>query len=75
MKDKQPPQTFPADAETINALVDGMGALIICLANQMNPEQKQRLASDLARLSASATASGKTIQGRLIADLSRAAGM
>jgi len=75
-KDNTPnnlPETFPLDAQTINAIVDGMGALVICLAKQMPPKAKAELASDLARLSASSTASGRPIVGRLIADLSRAA--
>jgi hypothetical protein len=67
------PDSFPPDAETINAIVDGLGALVICLAKQMPPKAKAELASDLARLSASSTASGRPIVGRLIGDLSRAA--
>lgn len=67
------PNTFPVNAETINALVDGMGALVMCLAKQMPAEGKAQLAGDLARLSANATASGNTVVGRLINDLSRAA--
>ena len=69
------PDTFPADAETINALVDAMGALVMCLAKRLPPEDKAGLASDLARLSANTTASGRPIVGRLIGDLSRAASM
>lgn len=69
------PDTFPPDAETINAIVDGMGALVMCLAKHMPPEVKADLATDLARLSASATASGRPVVGRLMNDLSRAAAM
>jgi hypothetical protein len=71
----QLPEAFPADAETINALVDAMGALVMCLAKHMPPEVKAELASDLARLSANSTASGRPIVGRLMSDLSRAASM
>lgn len=69
------PDTFPPDAETINAIVDGMGALVMCLAKHMPPPVKAELAADLARLSASATASGRPVVGRLMNDLSRAAAL
>ena len=71
----QLPETFPADAEAINAIVDAMGALVICLAKRMPSEAKAALASDLARLSANSTASGRPLVGRLIGDLSRAASL
>ena len=73
--DDQLPSTFAADAETINALVDAMGALVMCLTKHMPPEVKDELASDLARLSANSTASGRPIVGRLMGDLSRAAAL
>ena len=67
------PNALPVNAETINALVDAMGALVMCLAKQMPPEVKDEVARDLARLSANATARGRPVVGRLIGDLSRAA--
>jgi hypothetical protein len=73
MNENTTPQPLPADAESINAIVDALGALVICLAKQMPAEAKDALASDLARLSATATATGKTAVGRLMGDLSRAA--
>ena len=69
------PDAFPADAETMNALVDAMGALVMCLTKRMPLEDKAALALDLARLSANSTASGRPMVGRLIGDLSRAASM
>lgn len=72
-QDQQLPDSFPADADTINAIVDALGALVICLAKRLPPEDKAGLAGDLARLSANSTASGRPIVGRLIGDLSRAA--
>ena len=69
------PQKFAADSETMNALVDAMGALVMCMAKHMSPEVKAELASDLARLSANSTASGRPIVGRLMNDLSRAAAL
>lgn len=67
------PDTLPANAETINAIVDSMGALVMCLTRHMPAEVKDALARDLARLSANATASGQPVVGRLMGDLSRAA--
>lgn len=72
-QDDQLPETFPPNADTINAVIDAMGALVICLAKHMPPQVKDELARDLARLSANSTASGRPIVGRLIGDLSRAA--
>lgn len=72
-KNNQITDAFPADAETINAVVEAMGALVICLCRHLPAEAKQGIASDLARLSASATATGRPIVGRLMGDLSRAA--
>lgn len=67
------PESFPVNAESINTIVDGMGALVLCLTRHMPLDAKNALASDLARLSASATASGRPMFGRLMGDLSRAA--
>ena len=48
MNENQPlPETLPADADTINAIVDAMGALVICLAKRMPAEDKTALARDL----------------------------
>lgn len=74
-KKDQLPTTFKADAETLNAIVDAMGGLVMCLTRHMPPEVKAELASDLARLSANSTASGRPIVGRLMGDLSRAAAL
>lgn len=69
------PDAFPADADTINALVDAMGGLVMCLAKRLPAEDKTALAIDLAKLSANSTASGRPLVGRLMGDLSRAAAM
>lgn len=67
------PEAFEPNAETLNAMVDAMGALVMCLAKHMPAQVKGELAGDLARLSANATASGRPVVGRLMGDLSRAA--
>ena len=65
----------PANSEAMNALVDAMGALTMCIARQLTPEQKAGLAQDLARLSAQMHATGQVASGRVLADISRAASL
>lgn len=73
---KEPEQhTQPDNAEAMNALVDAMGALTMCIARQLTPEQKSALALDLARLSAQMHATGQVASGRVLADISRAASL
>jgi hypothetical protein len=74
-ENNQLPDTFAADADTINAVIDAMGGLVMCMAKHMPPDVKAALASDLARLSANSTASGRPLVGRLMSDLSRAAAL
>ena len=64
---------MPMTAETVVAIVDTMGALVACLMADMSKEQRARMAANLARFSAQATATGNVLSGRLIADLSRLA--
>lgn len=64
---------LPMNADTLNAMVDAMGALTMCLAKQLSPQQKAGLAQDLARLSAQMHATGNVASGRLLSDISRAA--
>jgi 16S rRNA C1402 (ribose-2'-O) methylase RsmI len=66
-------EQLPMNADTLNAMVDAMGALTMCLARQLTPTQKAGLAQDLARLSASMHATGNVATGRLLSDISRAA--
>jgi hypothetical protein len=61
------------DAQTINAIVDAIGAMVLCLSNRMTPEDKALFVQEMARLSANATASGNPLAGRLLNDISRAA--
>lgn len=72
-KDEMPPQKLPVDADTLNAITDAMGALALCLARQLTPEQRAGMARNLAQLAAREHASGNVMQGRLMSDLSRAA--
>lgn len=68
-------QPLPLTAETVNAIVDALGALTMCLSKQLAPEQKAALAHDLARLSAQMHATGQVATGRVLADISRAANL
>jgi len=62
-----------ADAATLNAIVDAMGAITMCLMKHMPPHVKEEFVRDMARLSANATASGHPLAGTLMNDISRAA--
>ena len=68
-------ETTPPNAETMNAIVDALGGLTMCIAKQLTPEQKAGLASDLARLSAQMHATGQVASGRVLSDISRAAAL
>ena len=66
-------QKFKPDADTINALMDGMGAIVFALVRQLSPEQKKSFLKDLDFLSKRQTASGNTTAGTVILDLASAA--
>jgi hypothetical protein len=75
MNEDNTPESLPMTPETINAIVDALGGLTMCIAKQLAPEQKAGLASDLARMSAQMHATGQVASGRLLADISRAASL
>lgn len=60
-------------AQILNTIVDAMGAMVMCMARQLTPEQRRAMANDMARLSANASATGNTPLGSLLSDLARAA--
>lgn len=66
-------QTIPLNAETVNAMVDAMGALTLCLTRQLNPEQRVGFKADMARLAASSEKNGNTTLETLLIDLRNAA--
>lgn len=66
-------ETFKPDAQTLNAITSAMGAIVMCIAGRMTPEQKAGVASDLAKLAAVAERNGDTVLETLLIDLHRAA--
>lgn len=65
--------TFPANAQTMNALVDGLGALTLVLVSRLPREQREEVAQDLARLARGAEERGDLTLESLLMDLHRAA--
>lgn len=66
-------QTLPLDADTVNAMLDAMGALTICLTRQMAPEQRAKFKDDMARLAVNAEKQGLVTLETMLIDLRNAA--
>jgi len=64
---------FKNDAETMNAVIDGLGALVFALVNELPPERRASFAASLARLAKNAERQGHTATETLLIDLHRAA--
>ncbi|OGT03316.1 MAG: hypothetical protein A2143_08080 [Gallionellales bacterium RBG_16_57_15] len=64
---------FKANADTINAPVNGMGALVFALVRQLSPEQQKAFQKDLMALSNARNKIGDTTAGTLILDLASSA--
>jgi hypothetical protein len=65
--------TMPLNADTINTLIDAMGAITLCLTRQLNPEQRTAFKNDLARLAIQAEKDGNITLETLLIDLRNAA--
>lgn len=61
------------NAETMNAMNDAMGAVVMCLARQLTPPQREAFANDLAKLASAAERGGNTTLEMLLIDLQNAA--
>ena len=66
-------QTVPVNADTLNTIVDAMGAIVMCLTRQLTPEQRAGFRTDLARLATRAEKDGNTQLETLLMDLRNAA--
>jgi hypothetical protein len=64
---------FKADADTMNAMVRAMGAVVFALVRQLPPEKQRAFANDLARLAQNEERAGRTTSETLFLDLHRAA--
>lgn len=63
----------PLDAETVNAIVTALGAVVFATVRQMPAAQQQAFASDLARLAKNEERQGHTAAETLLLDMHRAA--
>lgn len=70
---KMPPDRYPADATTMNALFDTLGAVVIALTDTMPPPQRERFAANLARLAKNAEQRGLPVLETALLDMWRAA--
>jgi len=68
-------ENFKADADTMNAFVSGMGAVVFALVRQLEPAKQVAFANDLAALAKRAEADGETTVETLLLDLHKAATM
>lgn len=66
-------ETMPVNADTINTLIDAMGALTIAATRQFTPEQRKGFKRDLAALAGVAEKQGNTALETLLMDLHTAA--
>ena len=57
----------------MNAVIDGMGAIVLVLLEQMEPEQRERAAKGFARLAAVAEAEGNITLETLLISMNKAA--
>lgn len=63
---------FPANAETMNAMVSAMGALAMAVAHVLTPEQQAGMAQALAAIAKKAEADGDVALETLLIDMHRA---
>ena len=66
-------ERFPANAATMTALFDGVGALALVLLQRMPPADRDAAANDFARLARQAEAQGNLTLESFLMDMYRAA--
>lgn len=64
---------LPLNAETANAIVTALGALVFATVRALPPEQRATFAKDLARLAQNEESQGQTASETILMDLHRAA--
>ncbi len=65
--------TLPLNAETANAIVNALGALVFATVRQLPAEGQAAFANDLARLARNEERQGRTATETILLDLHRAA--
>lgn len=66
-------ETQPLNAETINAVVTALGALVFATVRQLPSDKQAGFAQDLARLAQAEEREGNTSTETLLMDMHRAA--
>ncbi len=65
--------SLPLNAETANAIVNALGALVFATVRQLPAERQAAFANDLARLAKNEEQQGQTVSETILLDLHRAA--
>jgi hypothetical protein len=65
-------EKFKVDADTMNALVNGLATVVFAIARQLSATQREAFAKDLARLAQNAERDGDSTLETLLLDLHRA---
>ncbi len=66
-------KTQPFTADTANAIVNALGAVVFATVRRLPPEDQQAFAKDLAGMAKAAEKSGETALETMLIDLHRAA--
>lgn len=64
---------YRSELETMNAVIDGLGALVFAVVHELPPERRASFAVTLARLAGNAEREGQMATETLLIDLHRAA--
>lgn len=64
---------FRSDAETMNAVIDGLGALVFAVVRELPAERRAGFAATLEHLANAARREGASTTEAVLADLHRAA--
>lgn len=65
--------TLPLTAETANAIVSALGAVVFATVRRLPPQDQQAFANDLAGMARAAEKTGDTALETVLLDLHRAA--
>ncbi len=66
-------KALPLDAETVNAIVTALGAVVFATVRQMPADKQTGFANDLARLAKNEERQGRTASETILMDMHRAA--
>ena len=66
-------KTLPLNAETANAIVNALGALVFATVRQLPADKQAAFANDLARLAQNEERQGQTATETILMDMHRAA--